>query len=52
MTVPLSQHDVDLGCLVWVPECRAQSEPIKLCLRQRERPLLLDRILGRDHHER
>ena len=52
MAVPLSQNDVDLGCLVGVPECRAKSEPVKLRLGQRERPLLLDRVLGRDHDER
>lgn len=45
MPVPVSRHDVDLGGLVWIPARRATSEPIEPCVGQRERPLLLDRIL-------
>jgi hypothetical protein len=35
-----------------VPQAQAQHESVELRLRQRERPLVLDRVLGGDHEER
>ncbi len=52
MTVPLRQHDLDLRRLVRVAECGAQRKAIELRFRERERALLLDRVLGRDHEKR
>ena len=44
--------DRDLVVLRRVAERRAQEEAVELRLRERERPLLLDRVLGREHEER
>ena len=52
MPVSLRQHDLDLGRLVRVAERRAQREAVELRLGERERALLLDRVLGRDHEKR
>ena len=35
-----------------IPERRPQEEAVELCLRQRERALVLDRVLGREQQER
>ena len=52
MAVPLREHDLDLALLVGVAERRAQREAVELRLGERERSLLLDRVLGRDDEER
>src|SRR5207253_373336 len=51
MAVALRDDDLDLGRLVGVAERRAQREAVELRLRERERALLLDRVLGGDHEE-
>jgi hypothetical protein len=52
MAVPLLVQDLELVGRVGVAERRAQEEAIELRLRQRERPLVLDRVLGREQQER
>ena len=44
--------DDDLVERVRVAKVQAQQEPVELGLRQRERALVLDRVLGRDDQER
>src|SRR6185437_2309005 len=48
----LALDDRELLVEVGVPERRAQEEPVELRLRQRERALLLDRVLRRQQEER
>jgi hypothetical protein len=52
MRVPLLGQDAQLVFDSRVAECRAQEEAVELRLGQRERPLVLDRVLGRDEKER
>ena len=52
MDAQLLLDDRDLVVLRRIAERRAQEEAVELCLRQRERSLLLDRVLGREHEER
>ncbi len=52
MAVPLREDDRDLLVLVGIAERGPQREAVELRLGQRERPLLLDRVLRRDHEER
>ncbi len=52
MDAQLLLDDRDLVVLGRVPERRAQEEAVELCFGQRERPLLLDRVLGREHEKR
>ena len=52
MAVPLLADDLDLLVLARVAEARAQEEAVELRLRERERALVLDRVLGRDQQER
>ena len=52
MDAQLLLDDRDLVVLRRVAERRAQEEAVELRLRQRERALLLDRVLGREHEER
>ena len=51
MSVALREHDLDLFFVGRIAERGPQREPVELRLRQRERPLLLDRVLRRDHEE-
>ena len=51
MAVQLILEHGDLRLEVRVPERRPQEEAVELRLRQRERSLVLDRVLGRDHEE-
>ncbi len=44
--------DPELLLLARVAERGAEQEAVELRLGQRERPLLLDRVLGREHEER
>ena len=52
MAVALVEDDRDLLALVGVAERGPDREPVELRLGQRERPLLLDRVLGGDDEER
>ena len=52
MDVPLLFDDLDLHVDRRISERRLDREPVELRLRQRERPLLLDRVLGRENEER
>ena len=47
-----SSHDLQLVVGLRVAERRAQEEAVELRLGERERPLVLDRVLGREHEER
>ena len=51
MRPQLRLDDVQLVLLVRVAERRPHEEAVELGLRQRECPLLLDRVLGREHEE-
>ncbi len=50
--MPLLPDDLHLFVELGVAERRPQREAVELRLGQRERALLLDRVLGRDHEER
>jgi hypothetical protein len=52
MAATLLLHDPQLLILVRIAERRAQEEAVELRLGQRERALLLDRVLGRDQEKR
>ena len=50
--MPLLADDLQLLVLARVAEARPQEEAVELRLGQRERALVLDRVLGRDQQER
>jgi hypothetical protein len=52
MTVELVVEDLQLVVDVRISERRAQEEAVELRFGQRKRPVLLDRVLGRDQQER
>ena len=52
MLAQLILDDANLLVLARVAERGAQEEAVELGLRERERALLLDRVLGREHEER
>src|SRR5207302_5009631 len=52
MAMALRDDDRDLVVFGRIAEPGLQREPVELRLRERERALLLDRILRRDHEER
>ena len=52
MAVQLIVEDAQLVLGVRIAERGPQQEPVELRLWERERPLLLDRVLGRDQKER
>src|SRR5207342_167609 len=52
LAVDAPAEDVDLRLTIGVAERRPEQEAVELRLRERVRPLVLDRILCRDHEER
>ncbi len=52
MPTPLLMDDPDFVLGDRIPERRPQEEAVELCFRKRERPLVLDRVLGREQEER
>ena len=52
MAMPLLVHDLQLLVGRRIPERRLEEEAVELRLGERERPLVLDRVFGRDQQER
>jgi hypothetical protein len=48
----VASSDPGLASRIRIADAQADEEPVELRLGQRERPLVLDRVLGREHDER